>query len=150
MLVLRSLGCTIALCLAMLAAPAGAATSVADWEHGVAKQTNVERKAHDRHRAVPRACLKRYATAWAKHIALKNKLVHRSSASLGAILRACNLHSIGENLAMGQRSSKGVVTDWMHSKPHRANLLNRAFRQQAVGAYKYKGRWWTVQLLAQK
>lgn len=43
---------------------------------------------------------------------------------------------VGENIAMGQRSSKEAVADWMSSSGHRANILNRSYRRIGVAAYR--------------
>ena len=39
---------------------------------------------------------------------------------------------IGENIAGGQLTAEEVVSDWMHSPGHRANLLNPTFREIGV------------------
>ena len=44
--------------------------------------------------------------------------------------------AVGENIAMGQRSSKEVVRDWMTSSGHRANILNRSYRRIGAAAYR--------------
>ena len=43
---------------------------------------------------------------------------------------------VGENIAMGQRSSGEVVTSWMNSPGHRANILNPGYRRIGVAAYR--------------
>jgi uncharacterized protein YkwD len=43
---------------------------------------------------------------------------------------------VAENIAMGQRSSKEAVRDWMSSRGHRANILNRGY--QSIGAAAYR------------
>ncbi len=45
---------------------------------------------------------------------------------------------VGENIAMGQRSSKEAVNDWMNSKGHRANILNPSYTRIGAAAYKTK------------
>ncbi len=42
----------------------------------------------------------------------------------------------GENIAYGQRSAQEVVTAWMNSPGHRANILSLAYTQTGVGAAK--------------
>jgi uncharacterized protein YkwD len=45
-------------------------------------------------------------------------------------------YSIGENLAWGTGdlgTPSGVVDAWMHSPPHRANLLSKGYRDVGVG-----------------
>lgn len=39
----------------------------------------------------------------------------------------------GENIAKGQRTPKAVVTAWMNSEGHRANILNPNFKELGVG-----------------
>jgi uncharacterized protein YkwD len=44
--------------------------------------------------------------------------------------------SVGENIAWGGDSRgtpKSIVKSWMHSPPHRANILNPQFRALGVG-----------------
>jgi len=40
----------------------------------------------------------------------------------------------GENVARGQRTAADVMTSWMNSEGHRANILNCGFRAIGVGA----------------
>ncbi len=39
----------------------------------------------------------------------------------------------GENIAWGQKSPEEVVTAWMNSAGHRANILNANFKELGVG-----------------
>ena len=48
----------------------------------------------------------------------------------------------GENIAMGQRTPQAVVTAWMNSSGHRANILNPSFTKIGVG-YVASGHYWT-------
>lgn len=47
-----------------------------------------------------------------------------------------------ENIAAGYGSAEAVVTGWMNSSGHRANILNCAFDQIGIG-YAEDGRYWT-------
>ncbi|MHB9864060.1 CAP domain-containing protein [Streptomyces sp. YIM S03343] len=53
--------------------------------------------------------------------------------------------TIGENIACGQRSAAEVVTDWMNSPGHRANILKREFTHIGVGFMGggRRGMYWT-------
>lgn len=42
----------------------------------------------------------------------------------------------GENIAWGQRTPEEVVTAWMNSPGHRANILNPSFKAIGIGYYK--------------
>lgn len=48
----------------------------------------------------------------------------------------------GENIAQGQRTPQEVVTAWMNSPGHRANILNRQFTHIGVG-FESAGNHWT-------
>ena len=48
----------------------------------------------------------------------------------------------GENIAMGYRTPQAVVTGWMNSPGHRANILKSSFTQIGVG-YVASGNYWT-------
>lgn len=55
-------------------------------------------------------------------------------------------HILGENLAGGQTTPKQVVEAWMNSETHRANILNKDFRELGVVYYyqansKFKHYW---------
>lgn len=56
--------------------------------------------------------------------------------------------SAGENIAQGQRSAQQVVTAWMNSSGHRANILNKNYTHIGVG-YVADGHYWT-QMFIQK
>jgi uncharacterized protein YkwD len=45
----------------------------------------------------------------------------------------------GENIAYGQRSPQEVVTGWMNSPGHRANILNSSFNKIGIGVYQSSG-----------
>ncbi|GHC67940.1 CAP domain-containing protein [Streptomyces flavofungini] len=50
----------------------------------------------------------------------------------------------GENIARGQQTAKSVMTSWMNSEGHRANILNCSFKELGVGIVKGSGGpWWT-------
>ncbi|WMJ85234.1 SafA/ExsA family spore coat assembly protein [Oscillospiraceae bacterium MB24-C1] len=48
----------------------------------------------------------------------------------------------GENIAMGYSTPQAVVTGWMNSPGHRANILKSSFTQIGVG-YVPSGNYWT-------
>lgn len=48
----------------------------------------------------------------------------------------------GENIAKGQATPAAVVSAWMNSQGHRANILNASFTEIGVG-YVADGRYWT-------
>lgn len=48
----------------------------------------------------------------------------------------------GENIAMGQSTPAAVVSAWMNSPGHRANILSKSFKKIGVG-YVAAGSYWT-------
>ena len=48
----------------------------------------------------------------------------------------------GENIAQGYKTPDSVVTGWMNSSGHRANILNASYTQIGVG-YVSNGNYWT-------
>jgi uncharacterized protein YkwD len=106
--------------------------------------TNAQRSAHHLRTLTFDRCLKRLATRQAARMARQRALSHQS---MTAALRTCHLHAVGENVAQGFRSGAAVVnTGWMHSAPHRANILEPRFRIMAITAKKAHGRWWVAQV----
>ncbi|MFC3885789.1 CAP domain-containing protein [Bacillus songklensis] len=49
--------------------------------------------------------------------------------------------SAGENIAQGQQTAEQVVSDWMNSPGHRANILNSRFTHIGVGHTTSEGYW---------
>ncbi|MCP8971284.1 CAP domain-containing protein [Ectobacillus ponti] len=47
----------------------------------------------------------------------------------------------GENIAMGQRTPEEVMTAWMNSAGHRANILNKSYTHIGVGYVSGKNVW---------
>ncbi len=54
--------------------------------------------------------------------------------------------SAGENIAMGQRTPSEVMTAWMNSPGHRANILNSNYTEVGVG-YVSDGNVWTQEFI---
>ena len=51
-------------------------------------------------------------------------------------LRGARGWTVGENIAWGSfdwATPASIVDSWMHSPPHRANILNRTFREIGIG-----------------
>lgn len=52
----------------------------------------------------------------------------------------------GENVAYGQASPEAVMTGWMNSSGHKANILNSNYTHIGVGVYEYNNRLYWVQI----
>ncbi|MCL2415895.1 MAG: CAP domain-containing protein, partial [Defluviitaleaceae bacterium] len=53
-----------------------------------------------------------------------------------------NIDIWAENIAAGQRTAQAVVTSWMNSPGHRANIMNPARREIGIGMHNFH---WTQQ-----
>lgn len=55
-----------------------------------------------------------------------------------------NYSTAGENIAKGQKTAQAVMNSWMNSEGHRANILNKNFKEIGVGYYNKNGStYWT-------
>lgn len=52
-------------------------------------------------------------------------------------------YTAGENIAMGQRTPQEVMTAWMNSPGHRANILKADFKEIGVGLARDGSMYWT-------
>lgn len=69
-----------------------------------------------------------YAERHAKWMAEKSRLKH---SDIGVLMG--RWHTAGENIAWNQRDEREVVSAWMNSSGHRANILNRSFSKVGFG-----------------
>ncbi len=58
-----------------------------------------------------------------------------TSFSTALTEQGISYRSCGENIAWGQKSPEQVVTAWMNSEGHRANILNKNFKNIGIGYY---------------
>jgi uncharacterized protein YkwD len=117
-------------------------STAAQYQADVVKATNAQRTAHGLRPMTVTSCLSSLATKWAAHLAATNTFAHQS---LGPFLSNCHASTAGENIAKGNVTASDVVTLWMNSAEHRANLLNGAFTHVAIGAARQGGDWVVVQ-----
>jgi uncharacterized protein YkwD len=76
------------------------------------------------------------ADAHAKDMATRNYFDHRSPDGKTMFDRLKPIVGVGfqgENIAAGQESPESAISSWSRSPGHRANLLNRDFREIGVG-----------------
>jgi uncharacterized protein YkwD len=126
---------------AVATAPVGSATSVA-YVNRIVVLVNARRAAAGLRPLIVSPCATRFAAPWTTRMAATNTLVHQS---LAPILR-CPARGAGENIAYGNVSADQMMTMWMNSPGHRANILNRTFTRIGVGAVRTSsGRWWATQ-----
>ena len=129
-------------------APLASASVSGDYEINVKRYTNVERDERDLKVVKRSACLDKYAERQARKMAEVERMYHQD---LGPILADCELSQVGENVAYGYPDGKAAVDAWMHSPPHKQNLLNSRHRLIGVGAYQDQdGTWYVSQVLGRR
>lgn len=88
-----------------------------------------------------RAALVKVAREQALRMANKNRLYHNPHLTTDVK----DWKWVGENVGFGP-SSKTVHRAFMHSAPHRANILDRHYTQVGIGAVTRNGRIWVAQV----
>ncbi|MGL5810129.1 MAG: CAP domain-containing protein [Nocardioides sp.] len=78
-----------------------------------------------------RCLTRRAAQPWAKHMARTGDFNHQD---LGPVMNTCDRFStVGENIAYGYRNNREVMSGWMNSPGHRANLLSPNYTHVGLG-----------------
>jgi uncharacterized protein YkwD len=103
------------------------------WEAKVVKLTNARRKAHDRKPLRATACPDSFAEPWTRHLARTQTLTHQD---LSPMLGCPDTSYAGENIAYGYSTPRALVSAWMHSPGHRANILSRHFHRIGVSGWR--------------
>jgi len=102
------------------------------WEAKVLKLTNARRAAHGRKPLKASSCADGFAESWTRHMARVEVLKHQS---LDPFFGCPNTHYAGENIAYGYDTPRELVSAWMHSPGHRANILSRHFHRIGVAGW---------------
>lgn len=116
------------------------------YEEQVVALVNKERAANGLSALKLNAELSKVARAKSQDMHDKKYFSH-TSPTYGSpfdMMRAFGItyRTAGENIAMGYATPQAVVTAWMNSAGHRANILNASFTQIGVG-YVASGNYWT-------
>jgi uncharacterized protein YkwD len=154
---LRSIGpaaVSVALLLSLtpasaVASPLGAPTGVHTPRLAVIgdswrlfKATNASRELFD----LPKLRLNRELSEIARRhsmaMARSGELFH--TADVDVYLHGIAWHTWGENVGYTSQDVAAMQQAFMDSPPHRSNILNRAFREVAVGAVRVDGTLWTT------
>lgn len=77
------------------------------------------------------------ANVRAKEITQKFSHTRPNGSSFSSVLKeqGVSFRGSGENIAWGQKSPEQVMNAWMNSDGHRANILNKNFKNIGVGYY---------------
>ncbi|KMT20991.1 CAP domain-containing protein [Clostridium cylindrosporum] len=113
------------------------ASSVSALEAEVGRLVNVERQKAGLKPLTLDTTLSNGARAKSQDMADKNYFDHNSPTygSPFDMMKKFGISysSAGENIAMGQPTAQEVMTDWMNSPGHRANILSAKFGKIGVG-----------------
>lgn len=121
----------LALPLTLVAPPAAQAQSIDRYERQARVVTNNARQTHHLTQLRKKPCVQRYAIRQARKMARQERIFHQD---LGVVMRRCNLDAVGENVAYGYDTGRGVVRAWMRSEGHRHNILNPRYRLIGMAA----------------
>ena len=126
-------------------APAGQRTG---WEQRIAQLVNVERASAGLGPLTASACGDDLAREWSASMSTSGVMSHRD---LQPIFSRCAvpgqfLSRVAENVAYGNVTADAMMSMWMGSPGHRANILNPAFTHLGTGsATDSSGRVWGTQ-----
>jgi uncharacterized YkwD family protein len=122
-----------------------------EYEKEVVRLTNVERQKQGlKPLTASNSALSKSAMAKSNDMSSNNYFSHQSP-TYGSPFEQMKTFGItynyaAENIAQGQKTPSEVVTAWMNSSGHRANILNPNLTQIGVG-YASKGSYWTQQFI---
>ncbi len=92
---------------------------------------------------VASTCADGFAESWAPVLQANGALSHQS---LSPILTSCHSRTAGENVAYGNVTADQMMTMWMNSAGHRANILSPNYTAIGIAAVTdSSGRWYGVQ-----
>lgn len=112
-------------------------TAVSSYEQKVVELVNVERQKAGLSSLSLDSAVSNVARIKSKDMADNNYFAHQSPTygSAGDMLNKFGIRwsAWGENIASGQRTPEAVVTAWMNSAGHRANILSNNYSKIGVG-----------------
>ena len=125
--------------------PAGASAGAGqDRERWMMKrETNESRLQHDLSRLDLHDRLSDLARRHSLAMAREGSLFHTADPS-SYYLGGIRWSAWGENVGVTGGSAEDLQRAFMRSPPHRANVLNRAFRNVAIGAVRVDGALWVT------
>lgn len=116
------------------------AAPLSSYEKEVIRLTNLERTKRGLPALTENWQLSRVARYKSQDMIDKNYFAHNSPTygSPFTMMQSFGLKfsSAGENIAYNQKTPQEVVTAWMNSEGHRANILSPSYSQIGVGAAK--------------
>ena len=115
----------------------------------VVRLVNIEREKQGLSPLTMREDLNEYAQLRSTEIVSNFEHKRPDGASpLEYVLGLSGVRMAGENIAYGQKTPEAVVTAWMNSEGHRANILNAGYKSIGVGCYRSGNRLYWTQIFA--
>jgi uncharacterized protein YkwD len=114
-------------------APNPQGVAMKDFERRVIELTNAERQKRGLGILTVNGHLLDNCRRWAGNMANRRSMYHS------------NMDFGGENVAWNQSNAEEVVTAWMNSPGHRANILRPGFKSIGVGMARSNGPYWCQQ-----
>ncbi|WP_162248101.1 peptidoglycan-binding protein [Angustibacter sp. Root456] len=127
----------------LTAAPAQAAPSVTSTERAFVRSINSSRHASHRAQLRGSGALTAVARRWAQSMARSNRLAHNPRVAS----QVRSWRYLGENVGVGG-SERSLHSAFMHSAPHRANVVSSRYTGVGVGVAYGHGRMWVVEVFA--
>lgn len=123
-------------------------TSVSSYANAVLNLVNKYRKQNGLASVKLDSALSGAASTRAKEIVSSFSHTRPNGSSCFTVLseNGISYNGAGENIAYGQSSPDEVMTAWMNSAGHRANILNASFTRLGVGVYESGGTLYWTQL----
>ena len=122
------------------AVPTESVSGISSIEMEVVRLVNIERQKEGLAPLVASSALSNVARKKSEDMAVNNYFSHTSPTygSSSNMMRTFGINSSysGENIAKGQLSAASVVSGWMNSSGHRANIMNPSFKTIGVGHFK--------------
>ena len=123
-------------------------TSASSYANAVLNLVNKYRKQNGLASVKLDSALSGAASTRAKEIVSSFSHTRPNGSSCFTVLseNGISYNGAGENIAYGQSSPDEVMTAWMNSAGHRANILNASFTKLGVGVYESGGTLYWTQL----
>lgn len=125
------------------AAPAQAASSVTVNEQAFVGSINAARRASHRTTLRTSPALTLVARRWAQSMARSNRLAHNPRVTS----QVRGWRYLGENVGVGG-TEPTLHSAFMHSAPHRANVLSTRYTYVGVGVAYANGRMWVAEVFS--
>ena len=125
-----------------------ASTKSSSYASEVLRLVNIERAKAGLSALTTNQTLGSAANKRAKEIEVSFSHTRPSGAGFSTVLKEYGISfmAAGENIAYGQKTPQEVVTGWMNSPGHRANILNAKFNKIGIGVYQKDGVYYWTQL----